>query len=168
MQAKELQDHLTGVLASYTVNVLSGHDYVEVRPKGCSKGAVLALIMERLEGRQPLRQQQQQQRLPTGSAADSFAPPVSDALDNAVDAAERPIRECAGLPPSFTLDSSVSRSDAGPISRDSSVTPTGDGKLGLSPRPLGELGAVLDGSFDRALLSALIVRRHRRVHFDYW
>ena len=51
MQAKELQDHLAGVLAGYPVDVLGGHDYVEVRPKGVSKGMVLALIMDYLEGR---------------------------------------------------------------------------------------------------------------------
>jgi trehalose-6-phosphate synthase/trehalose-6-phosphatase len=52
MQAKELQDHLTGVLAGhYPVDVLSGFDYVEVRPRGVNKGVVLALIMDSLEGR---------------------------------------------------------------------------------------------------------------------
>lgn len=53
MQAKELQDHLAGVMATAAcpVDVLSGHDYVEVRPKGVSKGVVLARIMDTLEGR---------------------------------------------------------------------------------------------------------------------
>lgn len=52
MQAKELQDHLTGVLAGYPVDVLSGHGYVEVRPKGVNKGAVLEIIMNKLEGKE--------------------------------------------------------------------------------------------------------------------
>ena len=45
------QDHLTGVLAAYPVDVLPGPNYVEVRPRGVHKGVVLAMIMDVLEGR---------------------------------------------------------------------------------------------------------------------
>lgn len=75
MQAKELQDHLTGVLAAYSVNVLSGQNYVEVRPKGVHKGAVLALIMNRLEGRAPVRRQQRQKEQVVESAVAGSIPP---------------------------------------------------------------------------------------------
>jgi trehalose 6-phosphate synthase/phosphatase len=51
MQAKELTDHLAGVLGGYPVQVLSGHGYVEVRPQGVNKGAIVDVIMRRLEGR---------------------------------------------------------------------------------------------------------------------
>jgi trehalose-phosphatase len=48
-QAKELQDHLVGVCNGLGVDVLSGVGWVEVRPRGVSKGAALARIMDALE-----------------------------------------------------------------------------------------------------------------------
>jgi trehalose-phosphatase len=48
-QAKELQDHLVGVCNGLGVEVLSGVGWVEVRPRGVSKGAALARVMDSLE-----------------------------------------------------------------------------------------------------------------------
>jgi trehalose-phosphatase len=51
LQAQELSDGLQGVLRGLPVDVLSGVGWIEVRPRGVSKGAVLAHIMDKLEGR---------------------------------------------------------------------------------------------------------------------
>jgi trehalose 6-phosphate synthase/phosphatase len=48
LQAKELEDHLTGVLIHFPVEVLSGNDYVEVRPEGVSKGLMVEHILHKL------------------------------------------------------------------------------------------------------------------------
>lgn len=45
-QAKELQDHLEGVLANEPVQVTSGRGIVEVKPQGVSKGGMVEAIME--------------------------------------------------------------------------------------------------------------------------
>jgi len=44
-QAKELQDHLEGVLANEPVEVISGQAIVEVKPQGVSKGGMVEAIM---------------------------------------------------------------------------------------------------------------------------
>jgi len=75
MQAKELQDHLTGVLAAYSVNVLSGQNYVEVQAEGRAKGAVLALIMNRLEGGPPCGDSERQKEQVVESAVAGSIPP---------------------------------------------------------------------------------------------
>uniref|UniRef100_A0A6S9Y9Y1 Trehalose-phosphatase n=2 Tax=Chrysotila carterae TaxID=13221 RepID=A0A6S9Y9Y1_CHRCT len=48
MQAKELQDHLQGVLANYPVVVIMGKGYIEVRPKGINKGAMVEHVINML------------------------------------------------------------------------------------------------------------------------
>lgn len=50
MQAKELNDHLLGVLAGAPVEVVTGHDSVEVRPRGVNKGTVAWRLMDVAEG----------------------------------------------------------------------------------------------------------------------
>ena len=37
----ELADHLSGVLSTYAVDVVSGKGYLEVRPKGVDKGQIV-------------------------------------------------------------------------------------------------------------------------------
>ena len=41
LQAKELLDHLEGVLGNLPVEVVQGNNIVEVKPQGVSKGAVV-------------------------------------------------------------------------------------------------------------------------------
>jgi len=48
MQAKELQDHLKGVLANYPVQVVLGKGYLEVRPTGIDKGVMVDHIISLL------------------------------------------------------------------------------------------------------------------------
>jgi len=48
MQAKELQDHLKGVLGNYPVQVVLGKGYLEVRPIGIDKGVMLDHIISLL------------------------------------------------------------------------------------------------------------------------
>jgi len=50
MQAKEMTDHLLGVLGGAPVEVVTGHDSVEVRPRGVNKGAVAWRLMDIAEG----------------------------------------------------------------------------------------------------------------------
>ena len=45
MQAKELLDHLEGVLSSEPVEVVPGNSIVEVKPQGVSKGGVVERIL---------------------------------------------------------------------------------------------------------------------------
>lgn len=45
MQAKELLDHLEGVLSSEPVEVVPGSSIVEVKPQGVSKGGVVERIL---------------------------------------------------------------------------------------------------------------------------
>jgi trehalose-phosphatase len=49
MQAKELKDHLDKLLESHPVEVVSGLDYVEVRPRGVNKGKIATFLLEQLE-----------------------------------------------------------------------------------------------------------------------
>lgn len=44
-QAKELTDHLEGVLKPFSVEVINGKGYVEARPRGVSKGAITSQVM---------------------------------------------------------------------------------------------------------------------------
>jgi len=48
MQAQELRDHLQGVLSHCQVVVSMGKGYVEVRPKGVNKGAIVDHIVSQL------------------------------------------------------------------------------------------------------------------------
>ena len=41
LQARELLDHLEGVLSNEPVEVVQGNGIVEVKPQGVSKGAVV-------------------------------------------------------------------------------------------------------------------------------
>ena len=45
LQAKELLDHLEGVLSSEPVEVVPGNSIVEVKPQGVSKGGVVERIL---------------------------------------------------------------------------------------------------------------------------
>ena len=45
LQAKELLDHLEGVLSSEPVEVVPGSSIVEVKPQGVSKGGVVERIL---------------------------------------------------------------------------------------------------------------------------
>ena len=49
LQAKELQDQLTQVLEHWPVEVTLGSDYMEVRPEGIDKGAMVDRIISTLE-----------------------------------------------------------------------------------------------------------------------
>ncbi|GLE06350.1 hypothetical protein PINS_up015597 [Pythium insidiosum] len=49
LQAKELHDQLTQVLEHFQVEVLTGNDYLEVRPEGVDKGVVVDRILSTLE-----------------------------------------------------------------------------------------------------------------------
>ncbi|TMW59464.1 hypothetical protein Poli38472_004533 [Pythium oligandrum] len=49
LQAKELHDQLTQVLENFQVEVLTGNDYLEVRPEGVDKGVVVDRILSTLE-----------------------------------------------------------------------------------------------------------------------
>ncbi|OQR98977.1 trehalose-phosphatase [Achlya hypogyna] len=49
LQAKELHDQLTQVLETYQVEVLTGTDYLEVRPEGVDKGVMVDRILSTLE-----------------------------------------------------------------------------------------------------------------------
>ena len=51
LQAKELVDHLTGLLKHFPVEVFQGSAYIEVRPRGVSKGAIAQHFIHLLEGR---------------------------------------------------------------------------------------------------------------------
>lgn len=42
-------DHLESVMSNAAVEVVSGHQYVEVKPKGLSKGATVRALIEELE-----------------------------------------------------------------------------------------------------------------------
>jgi len=48
MQAKELRDHLQGVLADYPVHIIMGKGYIEVRPRGVNKGVMVDHIVSEL------------------------------------------------------------------------------------------------------------------------
>lgn len=54
-QAKELQDHLEGVLSNEAVEVVAGNAIVEVKPQGVSKGGAVERILQLLarSGRSP-------------------------------------------------------------------------------------------------------------------
>jgi trehalose 6-phosphate synthase/phosphatase len=45
MQGTEMIDHLESVMANESIEVVSGHQYVEVKPKGISKGAMVRRII---------------------------------------------------------------------------------------------------------------------------
>ncbi|KAA0156681.1 hypothetical protein FNF29_00792 [Cafeteria roenbergensis] len=49
MQAKELKDHLGGVMGTMPVEVVSGLNYIEVRPRDVHKGAIAIHVLSRLE-----------------------------------------------------------------------------------------------------------------------
>lgn len=49
MQAKELIDHLESVMIGEAIEVVSGHQYVEVKPKGLSKGATVKKLLEAIK-----------------------------------------------------------------------------------------------------------------------
>jgi trehalose 6-phosphate synthase/phosphatase len=49
LQAKELHDQLTQVLEHFQVEVLTGNDYLEVRPEGVDKGVMVDRIMSTIE-----------------------------------------------------------------------------------------------------------------------
>ena len=51
LQAKELVDHLTNLLKHFPVDVFQGTAYIEVRPRGVSKGAIAQHFVDLLEGR---------------------------------------------------------------------------------------------------------------------
>eukprot|EP00741_Cyanophora_paradoxa_P020390 tig00021254_g19681.t1 len=48
MQAKELQEHLTSVLASHPVQVVQGKGILEVKPRGLNKGVMADKLMAEL------------------------------------------------------------------------------------------------------------------------
>lgn len=50
-QAKELLDHLEGVLSNQPVEVVQGNSIVEVKPQGISKGAVVDRLLIELSKR---------------------------------------------------------------------------------------------------------------------
>ncbi|OQS04900.1 trehalose-phosphatase, partial [Thraustotheca clavata] len=52
LQAKELHDQLTQVLESFQVEVLTGTDYLEVRPEGVDKGVMVDRVLSTLESQQ--------------------------------------------------------------------------------------------------------------------
>ncbi|KDO32796.1 hypothetical protein SPRG_02494 [Saprolegnia parasitica CBS 223.65] len=52
LQAKELHDQLQQVLETYQVEVLTGTDYLEVRPEGVDKGVMVDRILSTLESQQ--------------------------------------------------------------------------------------------------------------------
>ena len=45
MQAKELLDHLESLMIGAAIDVVSGQQYVEVKPRGLSKGATVKKIL---------------------------------------------------------------------------------------------------------------------------
>ncbi|RLN87035.1 hypothetical protein BBJ28_00011223, partial [Nothophytophthora sp. Chile5] len=49
LQAKELHDQLTQVLEHFQVEVVTGTDYLEVRPEGVDKGVIVDRIMSTIE-----------------------------------------------------------------------------------------------------------------------
>ncbi|KAF0698019.1 Aste57867_11350 [Aphanomyces stellatus] len=51
LQAKELHEQLLQVLETYQVEVLTGSDYLEVRPEGVDKGVMVDRILSTLESR---------------------------------------------------------------------------------------------------------------------
>lgn len=51
LQAKELRDHLEGVLQNFPVEFHSGKGYVEVRPRGVDKGSFVSGLLQRLSVR---------------------------------------------------------------------------------------------------------------------
>ena len=51
MQAKELLDHMEGVLSNQPVEVVQGNSIVEVKPQGVSKGAVVDRLLIELSER---------------------------------------------------------------------------------------------------------------------
>ena len=150
MQAKELQDHLTGVLAAYAVNVLSGQGYVEVRPKGVHKGAVLALIMDRLEG----RDRPQQQHGPGAAPAAAPEGPSRDShagreASNDVPAAAA----AAAAPPAL----SVRRSDTADSLGNAGATAAASGVTPRKPRPLEFILTIGDDLADEEMFSTVQV-----------
>jgi trehalose 6-phosphate synthase/phosphatase len=48
-QAKELIDHLESVMIGEAIEVVSGHLYVEAKPKGLSKGSTVQRLLETLQ-----------------------------------------------------------------------------------------------------------------------
>jgi trehalose 6-phosphate synthase/phosphatase len=46
LQGTEMIDHLDSVMADKSIEVVSGHQYVEVKPKGISKGAMVRRILD--------------------------------------------------------------------------------------------------------------------------
>ena len=53
MQAKELLDHLEGVLSNEPVEVVAGAAIIEVKPQGVSKGGIVERILNDLSRRGP-------------------------------------------------------------------------------------------------------------------
>lgn len=49
LQAKELHDQLTQVLEHFQVEVITGTDYLEVRPEGVDKGVIVDRVMSTIE-----------------------------------------------------------------------------------------------------------------------
>lgn len=45
MQAKELLDHLESLTIGEAITVVAGHQYVEVKPRGLSKGAAVKQLL---------------------------------------------------------------------------------------------------------------------------
>ena len=69
LQASEMRDHLCVVLANNVCDVLHGKGYVEVRPSGIDKGAVVTRILDWAQGVTP-QWQLKQQGLPPVAAGD--------------------------------------------------------------------------------------------------
>jgi len=136
MQAKELKDHLAGVLGTMPVEVVSGLHYVEVRPKGVTKGVIALHILRRLErvlGGPPV----------TGSAGDatpSTAAPSSAGFGRVPTAAAPPKAPSRGifgaLPgPLPSTPMSVSTAVGSDDGRAAAATPAGAEALAAAARP---------------------------------
>lgn len=49
VQAKELVDHLESVMIGEAIEIVSGHLYVEVKPKGLTKGATVTRLFKAIQ-----------------------------------------------------------------------------------------------------------------------
>ncbi|GMI21702.1 hypothetical protein TeGR_g12309, partial [Tetraparma gracilis] len=89
LQSKEVEDHLLGVLRGYNVDVLRGGggksgSYIEVRPKGVDKGAMLNKIIELVSSRGVKGEKE-------GEAQDGFEKKIDFALVMGDDKCDEPM-----------------------------------------------------------------------------
>ncbi|GIL85506.1 hypothetical protein Vretimale_13398 [Volvox reticuliferus] len=109
-QAKELLDHLEGVLSNKPIEIVGGQGYVEIKPQGVSKGRALERLLASACSTPPLTSS------PSSGHHDHHARPPRG-FPNPVDLGTSPLRGASGLvakelgEPDFMLCIGDDRSD---------------------------------------------------------